>query len=123
MTKRNATNTTAAKQAPPTPDAPPVADVPPLREISTKAEGGDAPAASETKPPSKTHLLVQLLRQPGGTTIETMMQATGWQAHSVRGALSGAVKKGLGLPVTSQTTEAGRIYSLPVSKAAGGDAS
>jgi hypothetical protein len=47
-------------------------------------------------PKGKIGALVGLLRQEGGTTVEAMMAATGWQAHSVRGALSGVLKKGLG---------------------------
>jgi Protein of unknown function (DUF3489) len=41
-----------------------------------------------------------------------MMQATGWQAHSVRGALSGALKKKLGLTVSSDKTDSGRVYRV-----------
>jgi hypothetical protein len=40
------------------------------------------------------------------------MQLTGWQAHSVRGALSGALKKERGLTITSEKTGAERIYSI-----------
>jgi hypothetical protein len=71
-----------------------------------------SPAAAGPKPKGKIASLVDLLRQPGGTTVEAMMAATGWQAHSVRGAVSGAIKKGLGLAVVSEKTEAGRIYRL-----------
>lgn len=56
--------------------------------------------------------LVGLLIQPGGATIASMMAATGWQAHSVRGALSGAIKKKLGFNVISEKTEAGRTYRI-----------
>jgi Protein of unknown function (DUF3489) len=65
-------------------------------------------------PPRKGKIvgLVEMLRQPGGTTVEAMMVATGWQAHSVRGAMSGAIKKGLGLAIVSEKTETGRIYRL-----------
>ena len=41
-----------------------------------------------------------------------MMEATGWQAHSVRGAMSGSVKKALGLTITSEKTQTGRIYRI-----------
>ena len=40
------------------------------------------------------------------------MEATGWQAHSVRGIIAGAVKKKLGLTVTSEAGEGGRIYRV-----------
>lgn len=67
-----------------------------------------------TKPSQRGKIptLVDLLKQPGGTTIAAMMAATGWQAHSVRGAISGAIKKGLGLTVLSEKTEAGRTYRI-----------
>ena len=41
-----------------------------------------------------------------------MMSATGWQAHSIRGAISGSVKKALGLNVQSEQTDVGRVYRI-----------
>ena len=61
----------------------------------------------------KVGAVIALLRQPEGATIEAMMQATGWQAHSVRGAIAGSVKKKHGLTVMSEKTESGRIYRIP----------
>lgn len=74
-----------------------------------------APAATPTAatpPKGKIGVLVELLRREGGATIDDMMGATGWQAHSVRGALSGSVKKGLGLTVASDKGEGGRVYRI-----------
>lgn len=59
----------------------------------------------------KTSVLVALLGRPEGATIEEMMRATGWKSHSVRGALSGAVKKKLGQPVQSKLVAGVRRYS------------
>jgi hypothetical protein len=72
----------------------------------------EAPAtASKTK----LDLVADLLRQPTGATVEALMAATGWQAHSVRGAMSGALKK-RGLKVSSEKADGQRIYRLePVS--------
>ncbi len=56
--------------------------------------------------------LVELLADPHGCTIQAMMAATGWQSHSVRGALSGAIKKGLGLPVVSEKSDGVRRYRI-----------
>lgn len=75
-----------------------------------QAVNESTPAA---RPKGKVAMLVDILRQPDGASIEAMMIATGWQSHSVRGALSGAIKKNLGLEVTSEKTETGRIYSIP----------
>ncbi len=69
----------------------------------------DAPARNGTK----QALLVGMLQRPGGATIEQMTAKTGWQPHSVRGAISGALKKKLGLTVESAVTEdRGRVYRI-----------
>ena len=55
-----------------------------------------------------------MLRAPEGATIEEIMAATGWLSHTIRGALSGALKKKLGLEVSSEKEELrGRVYKLP----------
>ena len=55
-----------------------------------------------------------MLRAPDGATIEEIMVALEWAAHTVRGAMAGALKKKLGLEVTSAKVEGrGRIYRLP----------
>jgi hypothetical protein len=76
------------------------------------------PAALAVAPKGKIGLLVTMLREGDGTTIAAMMAATGWQAHSVRGALSGSVRKVLGLHVVSEKGEAGRIYRIIEAEAA-----
>jgi len=50
---------------------------------------------------SKTAQVLGLLQRSGGATLKELMQATAWQAHSVRGFLSGALRKKMGLAVTS----------------------
>jgi DNA-binding MarR family transcriptional regulator len=62
---------------------------------------------------TKQAVLVDLLRRDEGTTVAEIMAATNWQAHSVRGAISGSVKKKLGLIVQSETEEGrGRVYRI-----------
>ena len=63
-------------------------------------------------PKGKLGILVEMLRRPEGARVDQMSEATGWQVHSVRGAISGSVKKTLGLTVTSDKTEAGRVYRI-----------
>jgi len=71
-----------------------------------KASKG-AKKAKSAREGSKTNQVLELLRQPGGVTAKELMKATGWQAHSVRGFLSGTVGKKMGLTVTSTKSEDG----------------
>jgi hypothetical protein len=50
---------------------------------------------------SKTAKILDLLKRPGGVTLKELIKATGWQAHSVRGFLSGAIGKKMGIRVES----------------------
>ena len=59
-----------------------------------------------------------MLRRSAGTTIASLMVATGWQQHSIRGFLAGVVRKKLGLNLTSQQTDKGRIYRIKDTDAA-----
>lgn len=62
---------------------------------------------------TKQDTLIAMLQTEGGATIDEIVTATGWQPHSVRGAISGVLKKRLGLDVTSEKVEGrGRVYSL-----------
>jgi hypothetical protein len=63
-------------------------------------------------PESKATLVVALLRDPKGATLQHIMRATGWQAHSVRGFIAGHVKKKLGLKVQSFKRDGERVYAL-----------
>ena len=87
-----------------------------LSALATPTEDAAPPPAdpnTEAKPPSKLARVVALLRQPGGTTMDALMAETGWQQHSVRGALAGSIKKGMGLNVVSEKRVGVRIYSIP----------
>ena len=62
---------------------------------------------------TKRAVVIGLLQRDGGASISDLMAKTGWQAHSVRGFISGTLKKKLGLTITSQAIEArGRVYSI-----------
>jgi Protein of unknown function (DUF3489) len=50
--------------------------------------------------------MIELLKRPEGATVEQIAAATGWQHHTIRGAISGALKKKLGLTVEA-TREVG----------------
>lgn len=64
------------------------------------------------RPTSKIAKVVEMLRKPGGATIKAIMDATDWQAHSVRGAIAGAIKKKMGLKVLAETRGDERVYRI-----------
>jgi hypothetical protein len=71
-----------------------------------------ATASSSTRENSKLANVIALLRRKEGATLEQMMKATDWQSHSVRGAMSGALKKKRGLDITSVKEGSVRLYRI-----------
>ena len=62
---------------------------------------------------TKQAMLIEMLEAPDGATIAEIAAATNWQPHTVRGAMSGALKKRLGLTITSEKVEGrGRTYKI-----------
>ena len=82
-----------------------------------------APASSKSAGTDTKHArIIAMLRTPAGATISSLMTATEWQQHSVRGFLAGIVRKKLGLNLVSEQTDKGRVYRIkdgkPLSAAA-----
>ena len=72
----------------------------------------DPEPQSEPKRPSKQDVVIAMLRQPEGATVDEVASVTGWQRHTVRGVFSGTLKKKLGLIVASAKEERGRVYRI-----------
>ena len=90
----------------------PAADTPAkAKKAATGRNGAIAPRKARTG--TKLALMIEMLRRSEGATVDQIMDATGWQRHSVRGAIAGALKKKLGLAVTSEKVEdRGRVYRV-----------
>ena len=85
----------------------------------TEPEPDPQPTAAETPKPvtiragTKQAQIIALLQRPEGAAITEIVAETGWMAHSVRGMISGALKKKLGLPIASEKVDGrGTVYRL-----------
>jgi len=85
--------------------------VPAAPKQAKEATNGDA--AKPAREGSKKAIVLELLRRPEGATLADIQAATSWQAHSVRGFLSGALGKKMGLAIESiKTPDGARSYRL-----------
>ena len=84
--------------------------VPPKANGSKRARRIQNPTTAHRR--GKTGRVLNLLQRPGGATLKQLIIATQWQAHSVRGFLSGALKKKMGLKIVSTKKAAERTYSI-----------
>jgi Protein of unknown function (DUF3489) len=81
-------------------------------------EAPETAATTETtprapRPGSKLAQLLEMLESEAGATIAEIMTATGWQQHTVRGALAGSITKKLGRTLSSEKIEGrGRVYRI-----------
>ena len=94
----------------------------PGRARRSSAKKAAAPSAKATSsgrpnPDSKQDRVVALLQQPRGATLDVLVNATGWQKHSVRGFLAGTVRKKLKLPLISEKVDGIRTYRIGASRA------
>jgi hypothetical protein len=89
--------------------APQSAPVAPRKTKATK----EATRPTDAREGSKKAIVLELLRRPEGATLQEIMSVTGWMAHSVRGFISGALSKKMGLTVESvKTPEGARAYRI-----------
>jgi len=72
-----------------------------------------APKMRAPREGTKQAKLIAMLRAESGATIEEIVAVLDWQAHTARGAMSGALKKKLGLTITSEKVDGrGRVYAI-----------
>ena len=85
----------------------------PVRTAKPSRVRATGSGTKKTIPQSKSDRVLLLLSQANGATLDELMKATKWQAHSVRGFLSGAVRKRKGLTVLSECDgEGARRYRI-----------
>jgi hypothetical protein len=82
-------------------------------KTSQKRKAQTRAKAPGTRANSKQVQLIEMLKSPDGATIEEIVKKFDWQAHTVRGAIAGALKKKLGLNVQSEKVDGrGRVYRI-----------
>lgn len=82
-----------------------------LKDARPKAD--PAPKARTPRTGTKQAKLIEMLRAEGGATIDEIVAALEWRPHTVRGAMAGALKKKLGLTITSEKVDGrGRVYAI-----------
>jgi hypothetical protein len=82
-----------------------------VASIEAQAPTEVPPAPVKTRADSKQATVIRMLRRPEGATLDQLVEATGWQKHTVRGCLAGALKKKLGMTLTSAKESGGdRVY-------------
>jgi Protein of unknown function (DUF3489) len=82
-------------------------------KAAKSAKSGATAKPAATRDGSKKAIVLEMMRRKGGCTLAEIMKATDWQAHTVRGFVSGTLGKKMGLTVTSAKNDAGeRTYSL-----------
>ena len=85
----------------------------PKRTRVAKSAKATKDKPTRTRADSKQAQLIAMLKTPKGATIDEIVAAFGWQPHTVRGAIAGALNKKLGLEVTSEKVEGrGRVYRI-----------
>ena len=86
----------------------------PAKQLKSNTKKRAPRASRSTAGTTKHDRVLGLLRVKGGTTIAAILEATGWQPHSVRGFFAGVVKKQLGLTLESEKTKSGRgrVYRI-----------
>jgi Protein of unknown function (DUF3489) len=83
------------------------------RSTARKTHKRSAPASFKSAGTNTKHArIIAMLRTPSGATIASLVSATEWQQHSVRGFLAGVVRKKLGLNLVSEQTDKGRVYRI-----------
>ena len=83
------------------------------RDRSSRAAAKNNPASeARARSGTKQARAIEMLRSADGASIAALMEATGWQQHSVRGFLAGVVRKRLGLTLESTKVAGTRVYRI-----------
>ena len=84
----------------------------PSRKQNAEYDKKTLEAKNKMRGESKQATLITILERIGDAKIDEMARATDWQLHSIRGMMSGILKKRIGLSIASEKEERGRVYHI-----------
>src|SRR6202158_1669652 len=87
------------------------------RKTASRQRSAPVSSRSPARSDTKHARIIAMLRTSAGATIASLVTATDWQQHLVRGFLAGVVRKKLGLNLVSEQTDKGRVYRIRAGKA------
>ena len=83
-----------------------------IKRPESRPVGAKGTRVAAVRSGTKQSTAIEMLRYPGGATIDALAKATGWQSHSVRGFLAGIVRRRLKLDLQSAVVEGVRVYRI-----------
>jgi hypothetical protein len=83
-----------------------------MKLVAQVSGGGEGNVKAAAATPTKLLTIIAMLRRPDGATIAELVDATGWKPNSVRGAISGAIKKRRLMKVISKVANGVRTYRI-----------
>ena len=90
-----------------------ITDDPDTQDDDTSEPETATPQPVRRRSGTKQEALIAMLSAEGGATIDEIVAALDWRSHTIRGAMSGALKKKLGLTITSEkVADRGRVYKI-----------
>ncbi len=104
---------TVAEAASVAPDVPVTSEAAHDAPVAPTVVEKESPVTPRQRPETKQAMLIAMLSRPEGATINQLVEATAWQWHTIRGAISGALRKKLGLTIVSQRIEGKTLYRIP----------
>ncbi len=103
---------TVAESAHVAPDLPVTPELAHGAPVAPTVVEEESPVTQRQRPKTKQAKLIAMLQRPEGATLDQIVEATGWRRHTIRGAISGTLRKKLGLTIVSQRIESKTLYRI-----------
>ena len=103
---------TVAESASVAPDLPVTSEPTHDAPVAPTVVEEEPPVTPRQRPETKQAMLIAMLTRPEGATLDQIVEATGWRRHTIRGAISGTLRKKLGLPILAERVYGKTCYRI-----------